>query len=191
MKPNAFSKGPAARWRKCGRRSATVFETLGQPFIDRAPEMTAAFAQLAKDIKPAADELAKITAEGLKGISAWFKENKEEIPEWLNTIKDRLQGVYDLLMLINKIPVLFDLPAFLKKWKIATPQGQLPGSPSKEPSAAHGGGEAGRRYRRGHGERQGSARRAARGNTTAWARRGRKRKSRQGRQRRSVAFPAT
>jgi hypothetical protein len=92
-----------------------VFETLGEPFIDRAPEMATAFTTLAQNIKPAADELARLTAEGLKGISAWFKEHETDLPQWIRTIEERLKGVYDLLMLFDKIPVLIDLPKWLKK----------------------------------------------------------------------------
>ena len=101
----------AQMWTQVGN----VLETLGQPFIDRAPELSTAFTDLARDIKPTADELARITAEGLKGISDWVKEHKTEIPQWIDTVKERLLGVWNVLMLINKVPVLYDLPKHLKE----------------------------------------------------------------------------
>ena len=115
---------PSGKIQRMWIEIGNVFETLGKPFIDRAPELATAFGDMAKSIKPAADELARITAEGLKGITSWFEAHKAEIPLWIKNIEDALKRVYDLLMLFDKIPVLIDLPKLLKqaqelmdKWK--------------------------------------------------------------------------
>ena len=138
---------PTGKIKQMWIQVGNVFENLGEPFIARAPEMAKAFTTIAENIKPAADELARITAEGLKGISEWFEENKEEIPKWFKFVEEGLGRVYNLLSSIGKLPVLFDLPKFIKDWMTPKPQGQLPGSPSKEPisGAAGTGGEAERR----------------------------------------------
>ena len=136
---------PSGKIQRMWIQVGNVFENLGKPFIDRAPEMAQAFTTLAEDIKPAADQLARLTAEGLKGISDWFKEHKTDIPVWLKTIEDRLKGVYDVLTLINKVPVLFDLPAAIKRWMQPARLGQLPGAPNQQINPALAQGEAGRR----------------------------------------------
>ena len=99
-------------------------------------------------MKPAADQIARITAEGLAGISAWFKEHGAALAAWISDIAERLKKVYDLLMLINKIPVLFDLPAAIKRWMTPTRLNKLPGSPGPEQeNPALQQGKAGERYR--------------------------------------------
>ena len=92
-----------------------LLENMGKPFVAKAGTMAESFREMSVSLGPVTEVLAKIVDEQLANLAKWLADHKGALPGWLNTVTERLKGVYDVLMLINKVPVLFDLRKFLKE----------------------------------------------------------------------------
>ncbi len=127
----------AQMWTQVGN----VFETLGQPFVERAPEMAASFKKIAVEAEPVARELAKMTGEALKNFAKWLEEGgASTIVKNLGHIVTGLKGIEEWLNKINDAATKHDsIWEWLQKVGKPGAQKKLPGSPlAATGRSAHG-----------------------------------------------------
>ena len=115
----------AQMWTQVGN----VLETLGEPFIERAPEMAASFKKIAVEAEPVARELAKMTGEALKNFAKWLEEGgASTIVKNLGHIVTGLKGIEEWLNKINDAATKHDsVWQWLQKVGKPGAQEKLPG----------------------------------------------------------------